>query len=44
MFDKNGDTEFFALSKSYIKPEKYKEYDEAVELYNELVKNRKNDE
>lgn len=37
------DTEFFALSKNYIKPKYHKVYDEAVELYDELIKNRKND-
>ena len=40
---RNQDTEFFALSKSYIKPERYEEYDEAVELYNELIKNKNNE-
>lgn len=40
---KNKDTEFFALSKSYIKPERYEEYDEAVELYDELIKNKNNE-
>lgn len=39
----NKDTEFFALSKSYIKPERYEEYDEAVELYDELIKNKNNE-
>lgn len=43
-YDKNGDTEFFALSKNYIKPEHYEIYDEAIELYDELIKNNKNDD
>ena len=38
------DTEFFALSKNYIKPEHYEIYDEATELYDELIKNNKGDE
>lgn len=38
------DTEFFALSKNYIKPEYYEIYDEAIELYDELIKNNKNDD
>lgn len=40
----NKDTEFFALSKNYIKPEHYEIYDEATELYDELIKNNKEDE
>ena len=40
----NKDTEFFALSKNYIKPEYYEIYDEATELYDELIKNNKEDE
>lgn len=40
----NKDTEFFALSKNYIKPEYYEIYDEATELYDELIKRNKEDE
>lgn len=43
--DKNNrKISYFQLSKNYIKPKYYKEYDEAVELYNELIKNNKEDE
>lgn len=40
----NKDTEFFALSKNYIKPKYYEIYDEAIELYDELIKNNKNND
>ena len=36
--------QYFQLSKNYIKPKYYKEYDEAIELYDELIKNNKEDE
>ena len=36
--------QYFQLSKNYIKPKYHKEYDEAVELYDELIKNNKEDE
>lgn len=43
--DKDGkDVSYFQLSKNYIKPEYYEQYDEAVELYDELIKNNKEDE
>ena len=42
--ENNKDTEFFALSKNYIKPECYEIYDEAIELYDELIKNNKNND
>ena len=40
---KGKDTEFFALSKNYIKPEHYEIYDEATELYDELIKDKKDE-
>ena len=40
----NKKTSYFQLSKNYIKPKYYKEYDEATELYDELIKNNKEDE
>ena len=42
--ENNKNTEFFALSKNYIKPEYYEIYDEATELYDELIKNNKNND
>lgn len=41
---KEKSTEYFALSKSYIKPEYYDLHKEATELYEELIKNKKDDE
>lgn len=35
----NQENTFFAVSKTYIKPEKYVEYEKAIELYEELIKN-----
>lgn len=43
-YEKDKEVPFFAVSKNYIKPEYYKQYDEAIELYNELLKNKKDDE
>lgn len=43
-YEKDKEIPFFAVSKNYIKPEYYKQYDEAIELYNELLKNKKDDE
>lgn len=43
-YEKEKEVPFFAVSKNYIKPEYYKQYDEAIELYNELLKNKKDDE
>lgn len=36
--------QYFQLSKNYIKPEYYEQYNEATELYDELIKNNKEDE
>ena len=43
--DINGNKKsYFQLSKNYIKPKYYKEYNEAVELYDELIKNKNNND
>lgn len=37
-YEDDKEIPFFALSKNYIKPEHYQIYDEAIELYEELIK------